>query len=113
MATFAATAMRRVYEELEHPDGEDLEVKRWRWYQRYYDAVTNNPMGALWKALPDPVDFFAETPPAKDPSVPNELYDDSENARRHFYLLTSLGVWLAHLPVRVSTLVTFVVMYVR
>jgi len=113
MATFAATAMRRAYEELEHPDGEDLEVKRWRWYQRYYDAVTDNPIGPLWKALPDPVDFFAETPPAKDPSVPDELYEDSENARRHFYLLTSLGVWLAHLPVRVSTLITFIVMYVR
>lgn len=113
MATFAATAMRRVYEELEHPGDEELEVKRWRWYQRYYDAVTGNPIGPLWKALPDPVDFFAETPPAKDTSVPGELRDDSENARRHFYLLTSLGVWLAHLPVRVSTLVTFVVMYVR
>jgi predicted acylesterase/phospholipase RssA len=95
------------------PDGEDLEVKRWRWYQCYYDAVTDNPIGPLWKALPDPVDFFAETPPAKDPSVPDELYEDSENARRHFYLLSSLGVWLAHLPVRVSTLITFIVMYVR
>lgn len=34
MGTFAAVAMRRVYEELEHADSDDLEVRRWRWYQR-------------------------------------------------------------------------------
>jgi hypothetical protein len=30
MGTIAAAAMRRAYEELEHVDSEDLEVKRWR-----------------------------------------------------------------------------------
>ena len=113
MGTVAAAAMRRVYEELEHKDKDDLEVKRWRWYQRYYQAITENPVGPLWKALPDPVDFFAETPPAKDPSVPPCLCEESENARRHFYLLIKLGVWLANLPVRVSTIATLMVMYVR
>src|SRR5262249_51987921 len=113
MGTIAAAAMRRVYEELEHEDDDDLEVKRWRWYQRYYQAVTDNPLGPLWNALPNPVDFFSETPPARDPSVPEYLRPESENARRHYYLLTKLGIWLANLPVRVSTIATLCVMYVR
>ena len=113
MGTIATAAMRRVYEELEQRDNDDLEVKRWRWYQRYYQAVTENPVGPLWNALPDPVDFFAETPPAKDLSVPASLHEESENARRHFYLLVKFGVWLANLPVRVSTVATLIVMYVR
>jgi predicted acylesterase/phospholipase RssA len=112
MGTVAAAAMRRVYEELEHIEG-DLEVNRWRWYQRYYQAVTDNPVGPLWDALPDPVDFFSETPPARDPSVPPDLRDESEYARRHYYLLTKCGIWLANLPVRVSTIATLIVMYVR
>jgi hypothetical protein len=113
MGTVAAAAMRRVYEELEHKDGEDLEVKRWRWYQRYYQAVTDNPIGPLWNAVPDPVDFFAETPPAKDFSVPDSLGQESECARRHYYLLTKCGIWLANLPVRISTIATLIMMYVR
>jgi predicted acylesterase/phospholipase RssA len=104
--------MRRVYEELEHKDG-DLEVNRWRWFQRYYQAVTDNPVGPLWDALPDPVDFFSETPPASDPSVPEDLKAESEYARRHYYLLTKCGIWLANFPVRVSTIATLIVMYVR
>lgn len=113
MGTVAAAAMRRVYEELENKDGDDLEVKRWRWYQRYYQSVTNNPLSPLWDALPQPVDFFAETPPAKDPSVPKSLSEEAEYARRHFYLLTKSGIWLANLPVRISRIATLFVMYVR
>ena len=113
MGTFAAVAMRRVYEELEHADNDDLEVKRWRWYQRYYQSVTDNPLGPMWNAVPDPVDFFSSTAPAKDLSVPASLRQDCENARRHYFLLTKSGVWLANLPVRVSTIATLIVMYVR
>ncbi|WP_158945099.1 patatin-like phospholipase family protein [Granulicella sp. S190] len=113
MGTIAAAAMRRVYEELEHEDGDDLEVKRWRWYQRYYQAITQNPIGPLWDALPNPVDFFSETPPARDPSVPASLSKESEYARRHYYLLTKCGIWLANLPVRLSSVATLAVMYVR
>ncbi len=114
----AAAAVRRVYEELEHDDSDPVEVRRWRWYQRYYQAVTANPLEAIWRALPDPVDFFSETPPPKDPSVPISLGATSagrasENARRHFYLLVKLGSWLANIPVRVNTIATIVVMYVR
>ena len=113
MGTIASAAMRRAYEELEHVDTDDLEVKRWRWYQRYYQTVTDNPVGPLWNALPNPVDFFSETPPAMDPSVPSTLCEESERARRHYYLLTKCGIWLANLPVRVSTIATLIVMYVR
>ena len=113
MGAIAAAAMRRVYEELEHVDNTDLEVKRWRWFQRYFQAVTDNPLGPLWNALPNPVDFVSQTPPATDRSVPPVLNQDSESARRHYYLLTKLGIWLAHLPVRVSTIATLIVMYVR
>ena len=113
MGTIAAAAVRRVYEELEHDDSDDLEIKRWRWYQRYHQAVTENPIGALWAGVPHPVDFFSETPPAQDPSVDESLRPESEAARRHYYLLVKCGVWLANLPVRVSTIATLVVMYVR
>ena len=113
MGTVAAAAMRRAYQELEHQDCEDLEVKRWRWFQRYFLAVTDNPLGPLWNAVPDPVDFYAETPPAKDPSVPDDLKQESEDARRHFYLLVKCGLWLAKLPIRISTIGTIAVMYVR
>ena len=122
MGAVAAAAMRRVYEELEHVDEDHLEVKRWRWFQRYHQVVTENPFAPLWKALPDPVDFFAETPPVQDPSIALDLAEDptyayllqsSEDARRHFYLLVRLGGWLGTLPVRVSSIATAIVMYVR
>jgi hypothetical protein len=121
MGTVAAAAMRRVYQELEHADGDDLEVKRWRWCQRYHRAITDNPFNPLWKAFPDPVDFFSETPPVRDPSlIPKfegktyvHLYEQSEYARRRFYLLVKLGGWIGTLPVRISTLAKSVVMFVR
>lgn len=122
MGALSAAAMRRVYQELEHLDGEDLEVKRWRWFQRYHQAITDNPFAPLWKALPDPVDFFAETPPVKDPSLIHDfpekstyhhLLQSSEDARRHFYLLVRLGGWLGTLPTRVSSVATALVLLVR
>lgn len=109
----SAAAMRRVYQELEHEDDRDLEAKRWSWYQRYYQAIIADPLAPIWRSVPDPIDFSAETPPAKDPSVPESLKSDSEEARRHYYLLIKLAVWLANLPIRVSTLATLLVMYVR
>ncbi|HLI75386.1 MAG TPA: patatin-like phospholipase family protein, partial [Acidobacteriaceae bacterium] len=52
-------------------------------------------------------------PPVRDLAVPEYLRASADDARRHYYLLTQLGIWLGGLPIRVSTLATLVVMYVR
>ena len=113
MGAISAAAMRRVYQELAHAPAGAREQKRWEWYRRYLNAIIQNPTAALWNAVPDPVDFFATIPPVVDLSVPEALRESSEDARRHYYLLTRLGVWLANLPLRVSSLATVAVMYVR
>jgi predicted acylesterase/phospholipase RssA len=124
VGALSAAAMQKAYRELESPApsgqpapppeqaGADLERRRWSWYRRYLDAVTNQPLRFLWNAIPDPVDFSAEKPPVNDLAAPPEAGDQAE-ARRHFHLLTKLGVWTAGLPVRVSTLAGIAVHYVR
>src|ERR1022692_2196966 len=113
IGAISAAAMRRVYQELSKAKPDSLEQRRWQWFRRYLNGVIQNPTAAIWNSVPDPVDFFGRLPPVKDLSVPSLLHQDSEDARRHYFLLTRLGVWLANLPVRVSTLATLVVMWVR
>src|SRR5262249_24894114 len=92
------------------------EAKRWEWFRKYLDTVSNDPLAFVWKAIPDPVDFFADGPPVKDlsaESLPFDLPEQETDARRHFYLLTKFGTWLAGIPVRVGTLASFIVYLVR
>jgi predicted acylesterase/phospholipase RssA len=113
MGAISAAAMRRVYQELDDERPLSLEEKRWTWFRRYLNAVTDNPLKAIWEALPNPVDFSATTSPVTDKSVPVSLKVDAEEARRHYHILTKLGVWVAGLPVRLSTVATILVMTVR
>ena len=113
MGAVSAAALQRVYRELGAAGPDDLEGKRWDWFRRYLSSAVDNPNAAIWNSIPDPVDFFAETPPVRDLSVPPELVNAAEEERRHYYVLTKLGVWLAHLPVRLSTVANIVVAYVR
>ncbi len=123
VGALSAAAMQKAYRELESPSpaagppaphqgGAELERRRWNWYRRYLDAVTNQPLRFLWKAIPDPVDFSADKPPVNDLSAPPEAGNQND-ARRHFHLLTKLGVWIGGLPVRVSTIAAIAVHYVR
>ena len=131
VGALSAAAMQKAYRELESPAaaedpatpenasaepaasaGAETERRRWAWYRRYLDAVTNQPLRFLWKAIPDPVDFSADKPPVNDLAAPPEAGDQAD-ARRHFHLLTKLGVWIAGLPVRASTLAAIAVDYVR
>ncbi len=119
-----ASAMQKCYRELAAAaagentavDELKLESARWKWFRTYLSTVCNNPLSFLWRSIPDPVDYFADKPPVTDISVkslPEDLKAESQKARRHFYLLTKLGTWLAGLPIRVSTVASLVVFYIR
>lgn len=114
----SAAALQRCYRELEGaaPDSLSLERSRWDWFRRYLDSVTNNPLSFIWRAIPDPVDFFADSVPVKDlsaESLPFDLPREETKARRHYYVLTKLGIWLAGFPVRIGTLASIAIYWVR
>ncbi len=109
-----ATAMHYSYRALENGDPAcDLEVRRWTWFRRYLATMSSSPLDVIWKAIPDPVDFFADKPPVKDLSCPAELKEEEAEARRNYYVLTRLGGWLGGLPLKVSRIATCAVSYVR
>lgn len=112
----SSAAMQRCYRELESDNEDLLERKRWAWFRRYLDAVTNNPLSVIWKAIPDPVDFFSDGPPVQDLSaqqLPFKLPAEETKSRRHYYLLTKFGTWLARVPIRIGTLTSILVYRVR
>ena len=112
----SAAAFQRCYRELEGSAPDSLERQRWEWFRRYLDSVTNNPLSFIWRAIPDPVDFFADSVPVKDlsaQSLPFDLPREETKARRHYYVLTKLGIWLAGFPVRIGTLASIAVFWVR
>ena len=109
-----SAAMNKCYRELESASADTLERDRWTWYRRYLDAITRDPLSFFWKAMPDPVDFFADKPPVRDLSIPGSLGEvEQPAARRHYHLLTKLGIWFAGLPVRVQTIASIAVHFVR
>ena len=114
----SAAALQQCYRELEAiaPDSLSLERSRWEWFRRYLDAVTNKPLRYIWGAIPDPMDFFADTMPVKDRSakgLPFELPEEETEARQHYYVLAKLGTWLAGLPIRLGTLASLAIYRVR
>ncbi len=119
----SAAAFQKAYRELAALDPalnpsanlteDDRESARWRWFRTYLDAVSRTSLGVLWKAFPDPVDFFADQPPVRDRSRPELLKHEERAARLHYYRLTKLGIWLGGLPIRLSTVVRYLTHYVR
>jgi len=119
----SAAALQRCYQELEKAAAdvrgrkEDLpkerEVRRWRWFRRYLNTLSESPLRALWQAFPDPVDFFSDRPPVRDRSVPEGLSRAEARSRHNYYLLVKLGRWLARLPLSLHTVVEGIVAYVR
>lgn len=69
------------------------------------------------------MDFFADSAPVKDVSVKNlpavkdgsgkNLAEQETQARRHYYVLTKLGTWLAGVPVRIGTIASMAIYWVR
>jgi hypothetical protein len=118
MGSVSAAALEFCYRELNNARipgaGHALiEQKRWEWYRRYLSAVTENPLKPIWESIPDPVDFHSTGPPVRDMSAPLPLVEQEAQARRHYHILTKLGIWLAGIPVRVSNIATIAVMFVR
>src|SRR4051812_12639205 len=70
MGAVSAAALQRCYQELAKDGSGDLEVKRWSWFRRYLSELSNNPLNVIWRAMPDPIDFFADKPPVRDTSGP-------------------------------------------
>ena len=110
----SGAAMNKCYRKLESASPETLERERWSWYRKYLDAVTIDQLNFIWKAMPDPVDFFADKAPVTDLSLQGDLGEvEQPAARRHYHLLTKLGIWFARLPVRVKTIASIAVYFVR
>lgn len=117
VGALSAAAFQKAFRELESLPADaaqdDRERARWRWFRTYLDAVSGTSLGVLWKAFPDPVDFFADQPPVRDFSRPAALKDEEREARLHYYRLTKLGIWLGGVPIRVSTIFRYITHYVR
>jgi len=66
-----AAAMQRCYQELKssHSTGDNREVPRWRWFREYLSALTDDPLGVIWRGLPRLTDFSADLPPVQDTSI--------------------------------------------
>lgn len=97
------------------PAGE-RESRRWLWFRRYLDAITNEPLKPFWDAIPDPVDYFADQPPVKDLSAaryPEKIVSAEARARDHYYRLVKLGLWLSGLRVSVAEVSRCIVHGVR
>ena len=116
----AAAAMQRACREAEAAraaTGEGAvqrgEARRWRWFRRLLDAVSEEPFAVLWRAFPDPTDFSAGRPPVRDLSCPPELSRHEREARENYHLLIKLGRWVSGLPVAVRTLGAATVAWVR
>jgi hypothetical protein len=110
-----AAAMQRSYRELAHTRHHDPAVReaaRWKWFRKYLGDLSNQPLDFLWRAIPDPVDFSADRKPVTDTAC-GVLEAEEAEARRHYYILVKLGVWLAGLPVRVQSIAQLLVHYVR
>ena len=131
MGALSAAAMQRAYHELHdqktaagpHPDDQQkksIERARWEWFRKYLAFLTDHPFDVIWNCIPDPSDFHADLPPVQEPDLPrdpaarpHEWQQRDLDARRALYMQVKLGTWLAHLPIKVSTVARLLVHYVR
>ncbi len=94
----------------------ELESRRWTWFRQYLDAITNEPLKAVWDAIPDPDDYFADKPPVKDLSakeLPERIQTGEARARQHYHRIVKLGLWFAGLRVSIGEVTTCAVRWVR
>jgi len=109
-----AAAMQRCYRELAGAHaGPSREAARWTWFRSYLRTISVNPLKTIWRAFPSPVDFASDQPPVQDLSCPRDLAKEEAQARRHYFILTEFGVWMARLPVRFRSLASLLVHWVR
>lgn len=117
-------ALQRCYQELNkaQESGGKREVLRWKWFREYLSALTDDPLGVVWRGLPRLTDFSADLPPVQDTSIAelasNEetrtfWTDQEKRARRELFLFMRLGDWLSRLPLKISVLAATIVNYVR
>jgi predicted acylesterase/phospholipase RssA len=121
----SAAAMQRTYKEFiaERDDKNTLasaragrtEAGRWAWLRKYIAELTDKPANIIWDSLPNLTDFFADqnAPNLRDFSLTEKLQVEQMQANRQRFLLTGLGEWFAKLPIRVSTVATALVRFVR
>jgi predicted acylesterase/phospholipase RssA len=97
------------------------EATRWNWYRRYLSFLLDRPFDVVWDAIPDPSDLIADLPPVKEPNLPVDAAGDTiviaerleVASRRKLFIVAKLGSWLAHLPIRFSSVAWITVRYVR
>ena len=116
--SITAAAMQRSYREIENlrrgnVSPERLESARWNWFRKYLGEMSDAPLDVIWKAFPDPIDFFADKPPVRDLSGPKVLAEKELESRKHYFRLAKLGIWLGRLPIRISTVASLITHYVR
>ncbi len=113
----SAAAMYKVYRDLAKVSSQakpgQVEAVRWAWYRQYLEQITYSPLDFVWDAIPNPIDFFAESIPVEDPSCPDELKQAETEARIQHHRLIRLGLWVAGLRVTVGDLGDIAVRYVR
>jgi predicted acylesterase/phospholipase RssA len=119
-----AAVMERCYRDMEicrERGRPRTEAARWGWYRRYLTFLLDRPFDVVWDAVPDPSDLIADLPPVEEPNLPVDengatigLAKQLEiQSRRKLYIVAKLGSWLAHLPIRVSSIAWLTVRYVR
>ncbi len=116
----SAAALYKAYRDLDRerrrtvkPSMEEVESARWTWFRRYLEQITYAPLDFVWDAIPNPIDFFAQTMPVEDPSCPERLKTGETAARIQYHRLIRLGIWFSGLRVTVGDLADLVVRYVR
>ncbi|MGH9694470.1 MAG: patatin-like phospholipase family protein, partial [Bryobacteraceae bacterium] len=112
MGSITAAAMQRSMFE-RGPAATRSEASRWAWFQAYLADIMDRPLDVVWKALPDPVDFFSATTPVRDLSCPDFLKPAERAARYQFWQLTKIGNWIAGLPITIGELGRLAILKVR
>lgn len=112
MGSISAAAMQRSMHE-RGTEGQRTEGSRWGWFRRYLDDVTDHPLSVIWKALPDPVDYWSSTAPVRDTSCPEELKPAERAARYQYWQMVKLGQFFSALPVTIGEIGRLAIWKVR
>ena len=113
----SAAVLYKVYRDLAKVGSQakpgQVEAVRWAWYRQYLEQITYSPLDFVWDAIPNPIDFYAQSIPVEDTSCPDELKQAETEARIQHHRLIRLGLWVAGLRVTVGDLADIAVRYVR